>query len=127
MAKRILVIDDQPDFLDIFSKKLQSEGYEVNTANGAINGLEQVKATKPDLVLMDVNMPGMNGAEALAAMKADPETANIKVVFLTNLGNMKDAEQGLNEQFAKEIGAAGYIQKTSDINSIVKDVGQYIS
>jgi two-component system alkaline phosphatase synthesis response regulator PhoP len=126
MAQKILLIDDEADFLEIFSKKLQAAGYEVSTAMGAIEGINKVKAEHPDLVLLDVDMPGMNGAEALEALKADPETSGTKVVFLTNLGAERNIENRINEQVSHDVGAAGYIKKT-DIDSIAEEVKKHLA
>ena len=82
----ILIIDDNKDFLEIFSMKLESAGFRVATANGGAMGIEQAQKLRPDLVLLDVEMPVMNGIEVLAKLKTDPSTASLKIVFLTNYG-----------------------------------------
>jgi len=99
----ILIVDDEPDFRDIFKIKLSAGGMRVETAANGKEGIEKAKQLKPDLVLMDVNMPIMDGAHALMELQKDPETKNIKVVFLTSLGDPRQEMQALNRKFSEEV------------------------
>jgi|SRR3989344_5166345 len=119
---RILIIDDNKDFLDIFSTKLTSAGYSVVTASGGAEGIEKAKTQHPDLVLLDVEMPVMNGVETLAKIKSDPLTKALKVVFLTNYGEPQKETTWIDEKFAREAGAMDYIKKSEDLETIVKEV-----
>lgn len=119
MAKRILVVDDEQDFREIFSTHLRMAGFDVDTADGAESGLEKIRASAPDLVLMDVQMPpGRTGIEAFFELKNDPKTANVPVMFLTNLGATEEGAQQINVQYAKELGAAGCLKKTDDLQTL---------
>ena len=79
----ILVVDDDPDFREILSLKLSSSGFRVETAVNGEEGVNKTKALKPNLVLMDVKMPVLDGAGALLKLREDPETKNTKVIFNT--------------------------------------------
>ena len=122
----VLVVDDEPDFLDIFSTKLSASGFRVETAKDGEEGIKKTKALKPDLVLMDVKMPGLDGAGALLKLREDPETKNTKVVFLTNLGDPRAEIQEINKKFSKEFGAQGYIRKTEDLANLADRVKAFL-
>jgi len=83
MAKRVLVIDDDADFLETTRLTIESAGYAVDTAPTGSEGLEQVKERRPDLIVLDVMMPGMDGWEVCEALKEDDQTAGIPVIMLT--------------------------------------------
>jgi len=102
--------------------KLTQAGFQVTTAHGGAEGIEQVKRAKPDLMMLDVEMPGMNGLETIAKLKGDPATAGVKVVFLTNYGEAQQESSWIDEKLAREAGAIDYIKKSDDLNSIVEEV-----
>lgn len=102
---KILVVDDELDILEIIRHALNKEGFEVHIAANGFQALEQTRRIKPDLILMDVMMPIMDGMEACRQLKEDSETKNIPIVFLT----------ARSEEFAElagfEAGADDYIAK----------------
>ncbi|OGY99441.1 MAG: hypothetical protein A2945_01125 [Candidatus Liptonbacteria bacterium RIFCSPLOWO2_01_FULL_52_25] len=118
----ILIVDDEPDFREIFKIKLSAGGMRVETAMNGKEGIEKVKQLKPDLVLMDVNMPIMDGAQALLELRKDPATKDVKVVFLTSLGDPRQEMQALNRKFSEELGAQGYIRKTDNLDGIYDQI-----
>lgn len=118
----ILVIDDEPDFRQIFGTKLSAAGFRVETAENGDEGIQKAKALYPDLVLMDVKMPVLDGVSALLKLKEDPATKNIKVAFLTSLGDPRAEIQEMNRHFSKELGALDYIRKTDDLSIVVQRV-----
>lgn len=118
----ILIVDDEPDFREIFKIKLSAGGMRVETAVNGKEGIEKAKQLKPDLVLMDVNMPIMDGAHALIELQKNPETKNIKVVFLTSLGDPRQEMQALNRKFSEELGAQGYLRKTDNLNGVYDQI-----
>ena len=118
----ILIIDDNKDFLEIFSMKLTQAGFQVVTALSGEAGIEQAKKIHPDLILLDVEMPVMNGVETLAKLKGDSATSSSKVVFLTNYGEQKKDITWIDEKYAREAGAADYIKKSDDLGNIVNEV-----
>jgi two-component system, OmpR family, alkaline phosphatase synthesis response regulator PhoP len=81
--KKILLIDDDPDFVEAVKVIVENGGYDVKIAYDGKEGLEAVAAEKPDLIVLDVMMPVMNGHEACAKLKADPATAKIPIILLT--------------------------------------------
>ena len=81
--KKILLIDDDPDFVEAVKVIVENGGYDVTVAYDGEEGLEAVAAEKPDLIVLDVMMPVMNGHECCAKLKADPATAKIPVILLT--------------------------------------------
>lgn len=101
----ILVVDDSPDILLLISNLLKDR-YRVKLANSGEKGLQLVQAgTKPDLILLDIMMPGMNGHDVCATLKRDPATWDIPIIFLTAMSSIADEEAGLR------MGAADYITK----------------
>ncbi len=81
--KKILLIDDDPDFVEAVKVIVENGGYDVSVAYDGEEGLEAVGTVKPDLIVLDVMMPVMNGHEACAKLKANPDTAKIPVILLT--------------------------------------------
>ena len=121
----ILIVDDEADFREIFSVKLGSAGYSIDTASSGAEAIEKAKLHRPALVLMDVQMPEMSGIETMLRMQAIPELRDVKVVFLTNLGEPKVELQGADRLWAREIGAFGYLRKTDDLSSLLDHVRIY--
>ncbi|MCK4857225.1 MAG: response regulator [candidate division Zixibacteria bacterium] len=87
---RILVIDDEPEITDILDTFLTNAGHTVAAENSATKGIERAKSFKPDMVFLDIMMPEMDGYEICQALKKDPETENIPVVFLTGKDTTDD-------------------------------------
>ncbi len=98
MAK-ILVVDDDARNLRLAVSVLEQAGHEVLAAQGGAEGVAAARAHAPDLVLMDVQMPGTDGIAALGQLRADPRTASLRIVALTALAMKGDAEQLLAEGF----------------------------
>jgi CheY-like chemotaxis protein len=110
---RIIVADDDPDILNIVSMSLEAMGHEVHRA---ANGLEAVALTRekgPDLVVMDLMMPEMNGYEATEALKADADTAPVPILALTAKAMRGDEERG------REAGVDAYVTKPFRISQVV--------
>ncbi len=117
---RIVVADDDPDILNIVSMSLEAMGHEVVRAIDGREAVERVKATSPELVVMDLMMPEMNGYEATAALKADPATADIPVLALTAKAMRGDEERG------RQAGVDAYITKPFRISQVIEVVNQYL-
>ncbi len=83
MAARVLLIEDHPDVADLFELKLRLEGYRVAVARDGISGLELAGSLQPDVVLLDLHLPGMNGLQMLARLRDEESTKNIPVVIFT--------------------------------------------
>ncbi|HEV7926127.1 MAG TPA: response regulator [Verrucomicrobiae bacterium] len=80
----ILIVEDNPSHLKLAHLVLSSAGYDVNDADGAAQAFEAIKAEKPQLILLDLELPGMNGLALVRELKSDPETADIQVVAVTS-------------------------------------------
>lgn len=113
MAK-ILLVDDDTLLVRMYQKKLENDGYEVVTAGDGIGALSKISESKPDVILLDIMMPKMNGLEVLAKLKENTQTASIPVILLTNVGSSdEDAERGL------ELGAVSYLVKAVNRPSVI--------
>lgn len=105
---KILLVEDDSLMLRMYQRKLVSDGYEVEVAINGEEGLVKIRSFRPDLMLLDIMMPKLNGLQVLERMKADPTTAKIPVIILTNLGgSQEDIERGL------ELGAVAYLVKSA--------------
>lgn len=124
MAKNILIIEDDKFLRKLIDKKLTEEGLGVSKVANGKEGLKTAKEKKPDLILLDLVLPGMNGFEVLSQLKKDSEESirKIPVIVLSNLGQKEEVEKGMN------LGAADYLVKArftleeiiEKINTILK-------
>ena len=105
MAKNILIIEDDKFLRELIIQKLIKEGYDTAEAIDGEEGIKKVKTVKPDLVLLDLILPGIDGFEVLTRMKKDPSLVQIPVIILSNLGQKDDVERGL------KLGAVDYLIK----------------
>jgi CheY-like chemotaxis protein len=122
----ILIVDDEADLREIFSMKLRSAGFRVETAENGQQGVEKAKALRPDLILMDVKMPVLDGAAAVLKLREDPATKDTKVAFLTSLGDPQTEMQQLNAKFSADFGAQGYLKKTDDLESLLGKIKGFL-
>ena len=120
----ILLVDDDENFREILKAKLEAQGFVIKEAVDGQDGLEKAKALKPDLIVLDIRMPKMSGVQALLKIKEDPEIAGTKVIFSTNFGENQQDSFWLDDKFAKEAGAVGYVKKTDDLGVIVGRIKQ---
>ncbi len=115
-AFRLVLIDDDPDLRKLIALALSfSAGWDVTTAAGGVEGIDEVRRIKPDAVVVDIMMPEVDGYEVCRRLKADPETAAIPVVFLT-------ARTQIDEAQIRELGAAGVIIKPFDTDTIAERI-----
>ena len=121
MAKRVLVVDDEPDIVDIVTCLLEGEGYETLVARDGIEAVEVAEAERPDLVLLDVMMPEMNGYQVCRLLKAKPEFRDIPVVMLTAKAQQSDQFWGLDS------GATAYLTKPFDNKELPDTVGKHLA
>ncbi len=105
MAKTILIVEDDKFLRELIAKKLSSEGYKVSEAIDGEEGVKKIKEEKPDLILLDLILPGVDGFEVLSQTKEDSTLSQIPVIILSNLGQKDDVEKGL------KMGAADYLIK----------------
>lgn len=104
---KILVVEDEEILLTALREELESGGYQVEGASDGIDGLEKTKAFKPNLILLDLLMPKMDGMEMLQKLKADSEIRDIPVVILTNLSDYEKISEALS------LGAMDYLVKAN--------------
>ncbi len=105
MSKHVLVIEDDKDILELITYNLEREGYEVTGVTTGEDGVDAARSDKPDLVLLDLMLPGIDGLEVCRRLKADPDTAHLPIVMVTAKGEESDIITGL------ELGADDYVTK----------------
>jgi two-component system phosphate regulon response regulator PhoB len=103
--KRILIVEDERDMADLVAARLRKEGYQIDAAYDGAAGLDAIRARPPDLVLLDIMMPGLSGTDVLAEVRRDPRTAAVPVVMMTAKGREADVVAGLR------LGADDYVVK----------------
>ena len=121
--KKILIIDDSPFMTQMFGMRLHDEGFETLIAGNGEDGIKIAKNEKPNIILLDLAMPGMNGWDVLKKLKKSEQTKEIPVLILTNSkGNKADRER------AEKLGAAEFLMKIElKVEDIVKIVKKYIN
>lgn len=124
---KLLLVDDEPDILEFLGYNLKKEGYEVITAQNGARGIELAKKERPDLILLDVMMPGMDGVEVCENLRNSAETKNILIAFLTARGEDYSQIAGF------DAGADDYITKpikpkvlVSRVNAILRRQGNAV-
>lgn len=116
MAKKILIVDDEQDIVETLRFVLETEGFECHCAYDGEEGLNKAKEIIPDLIILDVMMPVMNGYKISRLLKFDSNYKDIPILMLTARSQEKDKELG------KETGADEYITKPFDIDFVVERV-----
>ncbi len=119
--KTIMVVDDNPDIVTILRITLESNGFNVRCAYSGKDLFAGLEKQMPDLILLDIMMPQMNGLEALTLLKGDPSTASIPVILLTAKGEPEDVIKGY------ERGADVYITKPFDNTQLLDGVNSILS
>lgn len=116
----VLIIEDDSYISDMYKIKLESENFEVIIANNGLEGIKTLEKRRPNIVLLDVVMPQMDGFSVLKTIKKNPKLKEIPIVLLTNLSQKENVEKGF------ELGAAGYIIKAhftpSEVVAKIKDI-----
>ncbi len=121
MAKLILIVDDEPKNVTLVRDLLQLNGYSTNEATDGKQGVDLAKANIPDLILMDIQMPEMDGIEATGILKTDTATKHIPILALSSYAMMGDKERIL------EAGCDGYLSKPLDIKEFLNTVSKFLS
>lgn len=103
--EKIVIVEDDNFLMELMARKLSVENFEVVSAYNGEEGLKKIKEEKPDFVLLDLILPGIDGFEVLERLKNDKETADIPVVILSNLGQKDDIEKGF------KLGAEDFLVK----------------
>ena len=120
--KKILIVEDESDTMRVLFDKLKQKEVEIIEAKNGAEGLEIALKTKPDLILLDIVMPIMDGLTMLKKIKTDPAVKNIPVIILTNYGDAEKIAEAI------EIGACGYLIKVDlKIDDLMEKVNEALS
>lgn len=124
--KKVLLVDDDMEFCEAAKLLLESKGYAVATANDGKEGLEKVRSELPDLVILDVMMPEMNGYDVCVVLKADPEFKNLPVILLTAVD-----QSVFKTTYTRHMGlmteADDYIAKPVEPEELVSRVQEFLN
>ncbi|MGB5299847.1 MAG: twitching motility response regulator PilH [Thiogranum sp.] len=118
---QVLIVDDSPTEAHVLKGMLEKHGYETEIAESGVAGIERAKAFKPDLVLMDVVMPGLNGFQATRQLTKDPETSDIPVIIVTTKDQETDRVWGLRQ------GARDFLTKPVSEQRLMEKVNAVLT
>lgn len=118
---RILIVDDSPTEIHVLRKILEKAGYDIAVAESGEEGVQKARSDVPDLILMDVVMPGLNGFQATRQLSNDPQTAKIPVIMVTT------KDQPTDKVWASRQGAKGYLVKPVKEKELLKSVRSQLS
>lgn len=118
MRKKLLLIDDELALVTAWQFRLTASGFDVVTANNGLDGLRSAETESPDLILLDIRMPNMDGFEVCRRIKADSKTADIPVIFMS--ANIQEDAQ----RQAMEVGATGFLPKPLDSARVLELINQ---
>lgn len=120
MAKKILIVDDEPHTIEMFRFRLESIGYTIDIAYSGVDALKRITENKPDLILLDVMMPHIDGYEVCRRIKADKDTKDIPIIIFTAVGHDDLARKSM------DAGANSFITKPFDGNALLEIVRKEI-
>jgi len=123
----ILLVDDEADFRNILKIKLEAAGFNILEASNGKEALMVLANNKPDVILLDIMMPEMDGIETLFKIKGNDETRNLRVVMLTGKGDPREEIVRMNKKFAQESGAFDYLRKETDLDLIVEKINKILT
>lgn len=118
---KILVVDDEVNITQILEFSMGAEGYEVITASNGEEAIDKARKEQPDLIILDIMMPRIDGYEACRILKANPITKNIPVVLLTAKG------RDIDKRLGYEVGATDYIVKPFSPNKLIERINELLS
>lgn len=121
MPKKILLIEDDPFLSSLLGNRLKKEGFEVIAVKSGGEASKALASDKPDLILLDIILPGKSGFEVLEDIRSNPASSKISVIVISNLGQESDIEK------AKELGATDYIVKAKiTIDDLVNNIKKFL-
>lgn len=120
-APRILIVDDYPNLVRVLSMRLQSAGYEVLSSGDGLDGLFKARTESPDLILLDVLLPKMDGFKICRLLKSDEKRRHIPIIMLTSRARDIDRHTGI------EMGADAYMHKPYDPSELLNTIGGLIA
>jgi len=115
--KKILIVDDEPDVLMLLGERLSKVGYDVMKASGGLEAIELAHKESPDLIILDIAMPGMDGSEVANTLRGQPATRDIPIIFLTCLFT-KQEERACGHV----LGQNFFIAKPYDVNELLAEI-----
>ena len=118
---KILYVEDHPAQRDIMAQMLELSGYQVAVASDGIEGVEQARSWGPDLILMDLRMPRMDGFEAIKVLRSDPDTADVPIIAISAWASAKHKERAL------EAGADEHFTKPVDLSRLIETMNRYLN
>ncbi|WP_417557806.1 response regulator transcription factor [Mesoflavibacter zeaxanthinifaciens] len=121
MKKKILIVDDEPNIVMSLEYTFKKQDFEVYIARDGSEALEILKTQTPDVILLDIMMPNVDGYQTLSYIKSDKNLKDIKVVFLTAKNKASDIEKGLN------LGADKYLTKPFSVKKIVSEIIELVA
>lgn len=116
MSKRVLIVDDEPNIVISVEFLMKREGFEVSVARDGEEGLAAIRQQRPDLVVLDVMMPKLNGFEVCEAVRTDPDLSGVRILMLTAKGREAEIKKGI------ELGADAYMPKPFSTRELVDKV-----
>ena len=118
---KILFVDDEPGYSRAMTHALQKEGYEVVAATNGLQALIKAQKENPDLIVLDVMLPGMDGFEVCSRLRSDPQTAHIPIIMLSAKGQDSDRSTGL------KVGALDYLTKPIENQMLLGKIEDFLS
>ena len=120
IAKKILFVDDEPGYSRAMTYALEKEGFEVVTASNGLQALIKAQKESPDLVVLDVMLPGMDGFEVCSRLRNDPQTSHIPIIMLSAKGQDADRSTGL------KVGALDYLTKPVENTALMDKIQVFL-
>ncbi len=127
MAKKILIVDDEPAAIDYASAVLEENGYQAISAEDGIEGMEKVRAERPDLVLLDIMMPGKGGIALYRDLRKDEETKRIPVIIITGVARGQRFEESMMKKAPGIPLPDGYIEKPMKPEGLLELIGKLLT
>jgi len=119
--KKILIVDDESDIVELLSLRLESEGFEVISAGDGYTALDKARKDKPDLIILDLMLPKINGYKVCRILKFDEKHKGIPIIIFTARGQDQD------KQLGKEVGADAYLVKPFEPQILMKTINKLLS
>jgi two-component system alkaline phosphatase synthesis response regulator PhoP len=117
---KVLIVDDEPNNVDFLEQALEDSGYQLITATNGQEALNKIQSEQPDIILLDLNMPIMDGFTVLAKVKEDPNLRDIPVIIISSEQESKSVVKGIKQ------GAEDYLTKPVNAGLLVKKVKEYL-
>lgn len=121
MGERVLIVDDNPTNLKLVTFLVKASGYDVDTAQDADSAVAAIAANRPKLILMDLQLPGVDGLELTRRLKSDPQTSGIKIIAVTAYAMKGDQEKAI------EAGCDDYVTKPVDTRALPQLIAKHIA